>query len=150
MAKLWSEAEVNYLLAAIHGQTAAQIANHLQRSERSIKNKLASLGVRITDNRKKFITKGPNLWTQKEIDYLIINAGKITSHQIGKALNKSNIAVKEKARRLNVSLQINPWLPEDIDLLEELVEKGKTWIEIGDLLNRTPTSCRRKYSYVFK
>ena len=48
---------------------------------------------------------------QKEIDYLIINAGKMTSHQIGKALNKSNIAVKEKARRLNVSLQINPWLP---------------------------------------
>ena len=150
MAKPWTDTEVNYLLAAIHGQTAAQIAQHLERSERSVKNKLNSLGVKITDARKKFITKREDLWTREQVNYLINNAGRSTSYKIAKDLNKTNYAVKEKARRLNVSLQINPWNYKDVDLLEKLVKEGKTWIEIGEALNRTPNSCRRKYSYVFK
>ena len=150
MAKPWTDAEINYLLAAIHGQTAAQIAEHLERSERSVKNKLNSLGVRITDARKKFLTKRADLWSARHIDFLIRNAGKLTSSEIAKKINKTTYAVKEKARRLNVSLQINAWNYKDINLLEKLVKEGKTWIEIGEILNRTPNSCRRKYSYVFK
>ena len=150
MAKPWTEAEINYLLAAIHGQTAAQIAEHLERSERSVKNKLSSLGVKITAARKKFLTKRDDLWTKDQVNYLINNAGKKTSYKIAKDLNKTNFAVKEKARRLNVSLQINPWTYKDVDLLEKLVQEGKTWVQIGNALNRTPNSCRRKYSYVFK
>ena len=150
MRKFWTEQELDYLLAAIHGQTVSQIANHLNRSERSIKNKLNKLGVKITDVRKKFLTKRDDLWTKEQVNYLINNAGKNTSYKIAKDLNKTNFAVKEKARRLNVSLQINPWSYKDVDLLEKLVQEGKTWIEIGNALDRTPNSCRRKYSYVFK
>lgn len=150
MKKFWTEQELDYLLAAIHGKTVSQIAEDLGRSERSIKGKLRSLGVKITDNRKKFLTKRADLWTSEQTSYLINNAGKLTSYKIAKYLNKTSHAVKEKARRMNLSLQLNPWSYKDIDTLESLVKEGKTWVEIGKVLQRTPTSCRRKYSYVFK
>ena len=140
MAKPWTDAEINYLLAAIHGQTAAQIAEHLERSERSVKNKLNSLGVRITDTRKKFLTKRADLLvcSSHRFSYLR-NAGKLTSSEIAKKINKTTYAVKEKARRLNVSLQINAWNYKDVNLLEKLVKEGKKLgLKIGEILNRTP------------
>ena len=67
-----------------------------------------------------------------------------------KAMQTSNSISCISGRKYYIITTFNAWNYKDINLLEKLVKEGKTWIEIGEILNRTPNSCRRKYSYVFK
>lgn len=146
----WSEQEERDLYICIHIKTISETALFLGRSEAGVKGKLLQLGLAIRKVRKYKARPKPNAWTKEEVSYLKRAAGKRTSHEIAAHLSRTVGGVKLKARKLGLSLSKTPWSLEEINTLEALREQGKTWPEIGILLKRTPSACRRKYGYIFK
>ena len=148
--RFWTQQEEDYLRASIHTKTIKYIAKHLDRTPGAVKNKMIHLGIKVSDYRSKIIDSRSDGWTSREFEFLKKNAGIITSIEIAKKLKRTSHSVKMKARYHGITLQINPWSDEDINLLEILVNQGMTWKEIAEVFERTPTACRRKHAYIFK
>lgn len=131
--KKWTEEELNYLKENWCRKSTREIAKDLDRTYNSIyaKAEYINLGQNKADKNR--------LWTEEDIEYLENNWGYISIPTLGKNLNRSEIAVINKAR----FLELGPFLEAgDYLTLNQLMKelKGdyvgkeytvKQWIDKG-------------------
>ena len=152
MKRRWTAQEITDLHMLCRFKTVYEMSVYFNRSESSVKYKLISENIRLRDLRKyrRSETRINNTWTAQEIKILKKYKGKKTSTEIGVILGKTSFSVKQKANRLGLSLQINAWEKEHIDLLFEMRGRGLSFKEISKKLKRSEGACRKKYEYYTK
>ena len=152
MKRRWTKREIIDLHMICRFKTVSEMSVYFKRSESSVKYKLLSENIRLHEIRKyrRSENKKNNTWTELEIKILKKYKGKKTSTEIGTILGKTSFSVKQKANRLGLSLQINAWKREDIDLLFEMRGEGLSFKEISKKIKRSEGACRRKYEYYTK
>lgn len=152
MNRRWNKREITDLHMLCRFKTVSEMSDYFNRSESSVKYKLLSENIRLHEIRKyrRSENKKNNTWTEQDIKILKKYKGKKTSKEIGTILGKTSFSVKQKANRLGLSLQINAWKREHIDILFEMREKGLSFKEISKKLKRSEGACRRKYEYYTK
>ena len=149
----WTEQEIEDLKMTCFFKTVREMSEYFGRDEGSIKYKLNSLGIKLRDLRsyRRSEDKRNNTWTKEEMTFIKRQAGRMTSKQIGEVLGKTSHCVKNKASRMGVSLQINPWTEQEIEVLFLLREdQKKSYPYIANFLRRTEGAVRRKYNYLTK
>jgi hypothetical protein len=141
----WTEEREEYVKAQVLKRTIADVAEEIGKSEKSLSSKLRAMGIKVRDVRG-YITdkKKPNAWTKREIRYLKNNAGIKSSIEIAKKLNRTRLSVKQKATRLGLTLEKNPWSQEQTDKLYELHSKGFTVRQMSEEIGRSIESVRTK------
>jgi len=146
--KLWCETDLKLLKSMSQYFTANQIAERLERTPSSIKNKLRELKIHLLDRGRIRVTKSSD-WSEAEIKTLMRFAGKLPAHRIAKKIPTRSVkAIRIKSSRLGISLFAHPWSTEDMTLLLELHAQGVSFKEIGEKLNRSSDVCRAKFSYL--
>lgn len=152
MNRRWTKREITDLHMLCRFKTVSEMSDYFNRSESSVKYKLLSENIRLHEIRKyrRSENKKNNTWTEQDIKILKKYKGKKTSTEIGTILGKTSFSVKQKANRLGLSLQINAWKREHIDILFEMRGKGLSFKEISKKLKRSEGACRRKYEYYTK
>jgi len=103
------------------------------------------------DTKYKIKYKQNEYWTKDEEELLIgyMKIG-LNSLEISKRLGRSERSIDAKVRRLNTYYRPNiqdvkKWKEEEEALLIRSLEEGKSWDEIGCILNRTTKSVKAKY-----
>ena len=152
MNRRWTKREITDLHMLCRFKTVSEMSDYFNRSESSVKYKLLSENIRLHEIRKyrRSENKKNNTWTEQDIKILKKYKGKKTSTEIGTILGKTSFSVKQKANRLGLSLQINAWKRDHIDILFEMRGKGLSFKEISKKLKRSEGACRRKYEYYTK
>ena len=137
----WSYEDDLTLKAWADYENVSQLAKRLNRTESSIKNRLNQKGI-----LKKSVYSPHRSWTEKEVQYLQRNAGKMKTEKIAQKLKKNVSAVKNKASSMDLSLRLkdDTWTAQEKKLLKESLDKNLSWLEISKTINRTPGACRKK------
>lgn len=91
MRKPWTEEEVHFLKCNFPDLSYDEIAKKLNRTEMSIKGKIARMGL-----------KSGYYWTSEEVSYLINNYQNKTYKELSKILNRPSDAIKKKAYSLKL------------------------------------------------
>jgi len=149
----WTEEEIEDLKMTCFFKTVREMSEYFGRDEGSIKYKLKSLGIKLRDMRsyRRSEDKKTNTWTKEEMTFIKRQAGRMTSKQLAESLGKSPQCVRNKASRMGVSLQINPWTEQEVEVLFLLREKrSKSYPYIAQYLKRSQGAVRRKYDYLTK
>ncbi len=138
----WTQEEIDYLIEHQGKQTYKVIGNILDRSEASVANQAKRLG--IAD--KKNCIRG-KAWSEKELQYMQDNYGKLSNKQIAKKLNRSPDSIQDKAQRMGLTnvreSESIPWTEEDIMYLEKYYERrGADYV--AKHVKRTVHAVRRK------
>ena len=141
----WTEEKLQYVKDQVMTRSISDVAKEIGKSESTVASKLKREGFNIKEHRG-YVTKipKPNAWTQKEIAYLKRHAGKKTSIEIAKKINRSRLAVKVKATRLGLTLEKNPWSEEQTETLYQLHEAGYSTRQISEHIGRSIDSVRVK------
>lgn len=125
--------------------TAKEMAKQLGRGEGSIKARLRVLGISLREEHARHLPGNKSSdWTEEEVRYLRSRKKKMKAESIAHHLGKSVSSVKNKASRLGLSLQRNPWSQEDLDTLTSMVERDCSWQEVSEAIGKTPSACRKK------
>lgn len=141
----WTEERFQYVKEQILTRSISDVAKEIGKSESTVASKLKREGINVRELRG-YVTKipKPNAWELCEIAYLKKFAGKKTSIEIAKALNRTRLAVKVKATRLGLTLEKNPWSEEQTEMLYRLHEQGYNTRQISEHIGRSIDSVRTK------
>lgn len=82
-------------------------------------------------------------WTQKEIDFIKNNYGKMSRGKISKEINRTYSSVESKIAELKLKNLERPWTDEDLKFLEDNY-KLLSYQEIGEKINRTKNAVQCK------
>ncbi|MDA0146398.1 hypothetical protein OCT63_19415 [Vibrio sp. RW] len=64
------------------------------------------------------------MWTRNEIKYLSSNAGRLTTKQMSKILDKSEDNIRQRASQMGISLAVRSIAKEKIDMAREMIKKN--------------------------
>ena len=95
---LWTDEQLLYLKENIKRKTYDELSNNIGKSPVAIHIKANELG--ISYHAKSNINKK---WTDKEDEYLKRNYSRSTLQNLSKALNRSSIAIRDRARILRIA-----------------------------------------------
>lgn len=96
----------------------------------------------------EILSEKASIWSKEEEDFLRDNYQKISNEEIAQKLNRSNDAIKKRARvlgltktKVNFNFKTGVWGKEEEELLRESYQK-KSYQEIADMLNRSYNSVK--------
>ena len=139
--KPWNRTEDDFIKINHDKMNIEEIAQRLGRTEASIRNRIYKL------NPNKGTYGRHKNWTKEDIDYLKKNYSEMTNKDIGKALNRSEGAVSNKAFNLSLDnglIGINTsksglrWSEKDINYLK----KHYSDLSLGELAEKLKRSKR--------
>ena len=146
--KKWDDDEIKLLKAMSQFYTSKQVAEKLNRSPFSVRNKLRDLDIKLLNRGRIYVSKSSD-WSASEIKILNKYVGKLSAQMIAKKLSGRSVkAIRLKVRSLGLSLFKTPWSSQDLDTLLSLREKGCSFRFIARQLGRTSGACRAKFNYL--
>lgn len=98
MVKKWTEEETKYLIDNYQKRDLSEISVVLNRTYEAVRNKCLRIGLM----ERKWHCEQPNLWAEKEIDYLKSALGYKSIAEIAGELGRSVAAVKQKKGELKL------------------------------------------------
>lgn len=132
----WTEEDIEFMRLNWETMTDEALGAHLDRTKESVSGKRKSMKL----NRKR-----TNSWTKYMDELLLINFNNgLNDDEIGKIINKSKLAVKNRRFNLGIVKHSNEkWKNNEILILKELypIENIKY---ISETLNRTPEAIMSK------
>jgi len=130
----WTNKEVEYLRSNYDSQTAAEIAETLERTKHAIYSRAKKEG--ITGSQK-------GTWTKEEIEFLIRVGSTWTDPDVASYLDRTVSAIRTKKHGLDRSFNKRRWSRSDENFLKENYEE-MTDSELAEELNRTETAVLNK------
>lgn len=95
----WSETDIAYLQDNYMTQSDKELAEHLNRNEKTIRNKRSLLGLSRQPSRAK---NDRRPWTEKDVRFLKSHWGEASINYIASKLGRSIMACKQKANAIGL------------------------------------------------
>ena len=103
--KHFTESEIQFIKDNYDKLSTKQIANHLDRTERSIRGKIERLGISLSSLQRN----QPFQWTDKQLQFLKENYTKLSDEKMSKVLGISASMICRK--RIELNLRIHKYEP---------------------------------------
>lgn len=149
--KAWTEEEVAYLSAHWGRKQVSEIAKHLGRSEKGVREKEQNL--RYPSSRRS--------WTRKEVEELksLLSSGRYTCEDLCGKLQRSPKAIMFKIWDLNIKDRplrgrfsptvYEKWAKKNGKMLELSICEGNGYLELCELFQLEEYSLRRKVYAIY-
>lgn len=142
MSKKWTDEDIVLLKASLLVHPVPEVAKILGRGVFAVKKKMTQLGLKST---KRVETARSNSWTDREVQILKTWSSKgWTTKRIAKKIGKTEKAVNVKASKLKVSLNLQSWSSDDVELLIQMYNEGTSMREISEHFERSISACLNK------
>lgn len=142
LPKFWQSSDILFLKNNYQSMTYQEIANHLNRSEKSVSKMAATLNYKKNNQAENFEYRK---WTNEELSNLRDLVKTYSSSEIAKKLNRTKGAVERQIKIMNISVKScdRLWTEEQEEELKSLWQTEKI-AKIAKILERPITAVRKK------